>query len=209
MFFEIHTKENGMAKRVVFMNRPKTKVYLSPIEKSDLPLFAKYLSDETIANFLGHHSPVTSVDEEKWYENLGKNKENNKAVAIILKETDEAIGVMGFHRINWIDRTAFSGAFIGREDLLGSGFGTEAKMLWLKYAFLTLNLRQIHSCAYDFNARSIRYSEKCGYKKIAIYPDFIFRNGEYHDLVHLMVNREMWQPLWDDFEIRMKGETDV
>jgi RimJ/RimL family protein N-acetyltransferase len=192
--------------RPVFMSRPGTRVYLSPVEKGDLPFFAKVMNNEEISLFLQGHHPTTIEDEEEWFKKVSKRQENDRIFVIVLKETNEAIGVLGLHSINWIDRTAGTGAFIGREDLLGKGLGTEAKMLVLKYAFHELNLKMIVSRAYAFNGRSIRYSEKCGYKQIAVYPDWIFRDGKYHDLIHLMVTREMWEPLWKEFEERMKGD---
>lgn len=192
--------------RPVFMSRPGTRVYLSPVEKGDLPFFAKAMNNEEISRFLLERHPTTLEDEEEWYKRVSKRQESDCTFVIVLKETNEAIGVLGLHRINRTDRTATTGAFIGREDLLGKGLGTEAKMLALKHAFHELNLRMIISRVYAFNGRSIRYSEKCGYKKIAVYPDWIFRDGKYHDLIHLMVTREMWEPLWQEFEERMKGD---
>lgn len=195
-----------MGKRIVFLDMPNTRVYLSPVEKSDLPFLRQALNNKNITKFLRRHDPVMDIEEEQWFESLPKKKETDKVCSIILKKTHEVIGTIGLHNINSIDRTASTGTFIGREDLLGKGLGTEAKMLWLKYAFLTLNLRMIISRAYAFNGRSIRYSEKCGYKQIAVYPEFIFRDGKYHDLIHLMVTREMWEPKWREFEEKMKGE---
>jgi RimJ/RimL family protein N-acetyltransferase len=189
-----------MENRIVFLDLPKTRVYLRPVEKDDLPFFRQALNNENIAKLLNRHNPITEMEQEDWFENLPKKKEANRQCAIVLKEGDALIGSIGLHNINWIDRTAETGAFIGREDLHGKGLGTEAKMLWLKYAFLTLNLRQISSRAYAFNGRSIGYSLKCGYKEVGRYPKYVFRYGEYHDLVHLMVTREDWEPLWQEFE---------
>lgn len=188
------------------MSRPGTRVYLSPVEKGDLPFFVEAINNEEISQFLQGHYPTTIQDEENWFDRVSRRKESDSIFSIVLKQTNEAIGVIGLHNIKSIDKTASTGAFIGREDLLNKGLGTEAKMLMLKHAFLELNLRIIISRAYAFNGRSIRYSEKCGYKKIAVYPDFIFRNGKYHDLIHLMVTREMWEPLLEEFEDKMKGE---
>ena len=199
-------RENMTEKRVVFLDRPGTRVYLSPVSKADIAMCEHGMNDEHIAGFLRGHHPATAEDEQGWYDRVSKMRDNDRVCTIVLKETHEPIGIISIHRINWIDRTASTGAFIGRKDLLGIGLGTEAKMLMLKYAFLELNLRMIVSRAYAFNGRSIRYSEKCGYKQIAVYPEFVFRNGKYHDLIHLMVTREMWEPLWLKFEERM-GET--
>lgn len=192
-----------MPENIVFLDLPKTRVYLRPPEKGDLPFYRKALNDEKIAQFLRHYHPIMEQEEDEWLQSLPKRKETNRICAIVLKEKHETIGSIGLHDIDWISRTATTGTFIGKEELLGKGLGTEAKMLWLKYAFLGLNLRMIISRAYAFNGRSIRYSEKCGYKQIATYPQFVFRDGEYHDMVHLMVTREMWQPLWKDFKEKM------
>lgn len=196
-----------MTDHVVFLDMPKTRVYLRPVEKSDLSFFVRSLNNENIARFLQGHHMVMEMEEEDWFQNLPKKKESNRVCSIILKETHEVIGVIGLHGIDWINRTATTGTFIGKEEWLGKGLGTEAKMLWLKYAFLTLNLRQIYSRVYSFNGRSIRYSLKCGYSEIGRHPDAVFRDGKYHDIVHLLVTRENWEPLWHQFEEKMKGET--
>mgnify|MGYP001562059404 CR=1 FL=1 len=189
-----------MSDHVIFLDMPKTRVHLRPPEKSDLPFFVRVLNNENIAVFLQGHHMVMEMEEEEWFQNLPKRKDKNRVCSIVLKETHEVIGVIGLHDIDWINRTATTGTFIGKEELLGKGLGTEAKMLWLKHAFQTLNLRQIYSRAYAFNGRSISYSLKCGYKEIARYPDAVFRNGKYHDMIHLLVTREMWEPLWQKFE---------
>ncbi len=192
-----------MTERPVFLSLPQTRVYLSPIQASDLAFFQTALNNEAIARFLLTRTIIGEAEEREWYENKSKKKHENRDCSIILKETNEVIGNIGLHGIDWVSRTATTGTIIGREDLLGKGLGTEAKMLWLKYAFMELNMRIIISRAYAYNGRSIRYSEKCGYKQIAVYPEFVFRDGKYHDVVHLMVTREMWEPLWEDFKKKM------
>lgn len=193
-----------MDNHVVFLELPKTRVYLRPAEKGDLPFFRQTLNKESIAKFLTHHNPVLEAEEDQWFENLLKHKENTRHCSIVLKDNNELIGSIGLQNINWVNRTASTGTFIGREDLLGQGLGTEAKMLWLKYAFLTLNLRLICSGVYGFNGRSMGYAKKCGYREVGRHPKFVFRNGEYHDLVHFMVTIEEWLPLWEEFEAKMK-----
>ncbi len=198
-----------MSDNVVFLDMPKTRVYLRPPEKRDVPFYRQSMNKEGIARFLRYHNPVLEYDEEQWLEGLSKKNETNKLCAIVLKEGHETIGSIGLHEIDWISRTATTGTFIGREDLLGKGLGTEAKMLWLKYAFLGLNLRQIYSRVHAFNGRSAAYAKKCGYREIAQYPDHVFRDGEYHDLIHFLVTLNDWKPLWQEFEKKMKGESNV
>jgi RimJ/RimL family protein N-acetyltransferase len=192
--------------KVVFLDMPKTRVYLRPPERSDLDFFRQSLNKEAIARNLQHHHPLLEKDELDWFEGLSRRKETDKLCSIVLKETDEVIGSIGLHNIDWISRTASTGTFIGREDLQGIGLGTEAKMLWLKYAFLGLNLRQIYSRVYIFNGRSASYAKRCGYTETGRYNDHIFRDGSYHDLIHFVVTKENWMPLWEKFKQEMRGE---
>jgi ribosomal-protein-alanine N-acetyltransferase len=194
-----------MENHVVFLDLPKTRVYLRPVEKGDLSFFVRAINDEAIRRFLVTPGPMTELEEEHWYESIEKRKDNNRVSSIVLKETHEVIGIIGVHGIDWISRTATTGTFIGRKDLWGKGLGTEAKMLWLKYIFFTLNLRQIYSYAYDFNKRSIGYSLKCGYRKIGTYPNDTFREGKYHDVISLMVTCADWKSLWVKFQKQMSG----
>ncbi len=189
-----------MTDKIVFLDMPETRVYLRPPERGDLPFFRQALNNEAIARYLLGHHPCLEMEETEWFESLPKRKHTDRVCAIVLKADDQVIGSMGLHMIDWVSRTASTGAFIGREDLLGKGLGTEAKMMWLKHAFLELDLRQIYSRVFEFNGRSMGYAKKCGYSEIARYPKAIFRDGGYHDLVHFLATKESWLPLWREFE---------
>jgi RimJ/RimL family protein N-acetyltransferase len=104
---------------------------------------------------------------------------------------------MSIFRINWIDRTATTGAMIGNKKYWNNGYGTEAKMLLLKYAFETLGLRKIHSLAFAYNERSVNYSLKCGYKIIGRQKDEKFKFGKYHDVIMLEVFQDQWRAAYD------------
>lgn len=185
---------------VVFLKGKK--VSLRPVEKTDLPQIVRWINDPEVRLFLESWLPQSSADEEKWIESLGKRKDTNIVLAI---ETVQGkhIGLMGLHNIKWRDRVADTGAMIGEKEFWGKGYGSEAKILLLEYAFNTLNLRKICSAAYAFNARSINYSLKCGYKEEGRQRGHIFRAGEYHDKVLLAIFQEDFLPVWEKYQ---KGE---
>jgi RimJ/RimL family protein N-acetyltransferase len=101
---------------------------------------------------------------------------------IELVENQRLIGVMAIHQINWVDKTAKTGSMIGYADCVSKGYGSEAKMMLLDYAFNTLGLRIIYSEAITYNKRSNGSLEKCGYQKIGTFQKKHFRKGEYHDV---------------------------
>jgi len=144
--------------------------------------------------------PVAEAGEAEWVERHQKGNDKEIVLVIVDAKTDKPIGSMGLHRINWKDRTATTGAVIGEKSYWGKGYGSEAKMLLLQYAFHSLNLRKICSLVLSFNGRSQAYSEKCGYKVEGTLKEHIFKNGQYWDEIHLAVFKEDWEPLWKRFQ---------
>lgn len=179
------------------------RLYLRPARRSDIPLFVRWMNDPEIRQFIKRDMPLSEMEEEEWF---GKHtKDKNNVFLVICLTSGRIIGTMGIHRINWKDRTATTGAVIGEKDCWDRGYGQEAKMALLEYAFNTLNLRKICSTVFAFNTRSIAYSKKCGYKVEGVLKAHNFVGGEYVDRVHLAVFREDWLALRT--KLQRKGNT--
>ena len=182
---------------VVFLRGKR--VNLRPPTKADIPYFLRWMNSEEVRQYVTSFLPVMEADEDEWLERVRKNKENDVVLVIVDQKTSKPIGVMGIHRINWVSRVATTGAIIGEKTYWGKGYGSEAKMLLLQYAFETLNLRKICSLVFGFNERSVAYSKKCGYRVEGVLKDHHFKNGAYCDEIHMAVFREWWLPIWDRF----------
>lgn len=186
--------------QIVF--RQSNRVILRPLAREDLPYIVQWINDPEVTQFLTACLPITKDDEDEWFDNVRKNKSNNIVLAVVVD--DKIIGTMGIHRISWKNRTATTGACIGYKPYWGKGYGTEAKMLLLDYAFNTLNLRKICSEVIAFNERSYRYNCKCGYKEEGRRKAQHFQDGEYWDEILLAVFKEDWLPLWEAFVAEQK-----
>jgi RimJ/RimL family protein N-acetyltransferase len=157
----------------------------------------RWINDPEVTQFLHSYLPMSEQEELEWVNGLAKKKSEEMIFSIIVE--GKLIGIMGLHRINVKDRTATTGSIIGEKEYWGKGYGTEAKMLLLHYAFNTLNLRKICSAAIAFNERSLRFNRKCGYEIEGTLREQFWRNGQYHDLVQIAVFRDKWLPLWEKF----------
>ncbi len=183
--------------KLVFLKGKKT--LLRPLRKTtDFELCLHWINDPEVNQYLLVHFPVTEKKEVEWFDNLA----NNPGEIVLGIETldGKLIGTMGLHRINGKDRTALTGALIGEKEYWGKGYGTDAKMTLLDYAFNTLNLRKINSSVYAFNKRSLKYNLKCGYKIEGVRKKQIFRNGKYHDEILIAVFKEDWLPVWKKYQ---------
>lgn len=124
---------------------------------------------------------------------------SEKDVTLVIESRSEAIGTMGAHGIDWVNRTATTGSLIWEQKNWNRGIGTCAKMVFLNYLFNRLNLRIIYSHVIAFNGRSARYSDKCGYVEVGRLPQRFQFGTEYADELILMVTRETWEPKWEVF----------
>ncbi|MDO8557551.1 MAG: GNAT family protein [Candidatus Jorgensenbacteria bacterium] len=170
------------------------KVTLRPVVKEDVPRFLVWINDPDVRQYLSMYLPVMEADEQAWFENLSKSKETD--IVFLIIADDQPIGCMGIHRINWKDKTAITGAFIGEKKYWGKGYGTEAKMLLLNYAFNSLNLRKVCASVLSFNGRSHAYQLKCGYKEEGRRKQQVYKNGRYWDEIFTAVFKKDWLPLW-------------
>jgi len=171
------------------------RLYLRPVLKSDIKHLLRWINDEEVTQYLLVHEPLMEADENAWFDDLPKRKGKDYIFSIVLN-SGRIIGTMGIHKISWRDRTATTGALIGDKACWGKGYGTEAKMLVLRYAFQTLNLRKIRSSVVSFNMRSYAYLLKCGYVVEGQRRREFYRNGRYWDEILLAVYSSAWKRLW-------------
>ena len=91
------------------------------------------------------------------------------------------IGTVSLENINYINRSAKLGIFIGEEKHRGKGIGKEAIQLILDYGFHYLNLNSIQLSVFAFNERAIACYKKCGFKEVGRLREAYYLNGKYYE----------------------------
>lgn len=178
--------------------RESKRVRLRIITEDDAPTLATWMNDPETTQYITRYLPMTTAAQREWIAKLYKSNEDF-VFGIESTEDDTLIGTMGIHGVRYQHGTATTGAVIGNKAYLGKGYGSEAKMLLLKYAFDTLGLRKICATVYAFNERSLAYQKKCGYQIEGVRKNQHFINGQYWDEVLLAVYREDWLPIWEQY----------
>lgn len=184
------------------------KTILRPLEPEDLPEVYRYINDPEVLQHLAGYWPQTMARERAWLEHL--EKRDNQIVFAVDAADDENkgvfLGTMGMHSIDYRNQHCTTGAALGaRPDLLSKGYGADAKMTQLHYAFTQLNMRKVCSRVYATNGRSKRYLEKCGYKCIGVHKQHIYNNGEFVDECLMEVFKDDFMELWYNYT-QQKGE---
>ncbi len=158
------------------------KVRLRPIERDDLPRYVEWFNDPEARRHLLMYLPFSLAQEERWFENLlGRLERQTDAILAI--ETGEGvhIGNMGLHAIDWRNRAAELGIFIGDKTYWGQGYGTDAIRTLLGLAFREMNLHRVFLRVNEDNARGIRCYEKAGFQREGVSRDAAFKQGTYYD----------------------------
>jgi RimJ/RimL family protein N-acetyltransferase len=174
------------------------RVKLRLVNEGDVDEMTKWVNDPEVTQYITINHPIYRESEIEYVKALQGRKDD----FIFAVETIDGvyIGNMGLHKVNHIDGTASTGAMFGNKDYWGKGYGSEAKMLLLDFAFNNLNLRKIYSSAIAFNERSIAYQQKTGYQIEGVRKDQIFKNGKYWDEVLLAIFREDWISIWNQYK---------
>jgi RimJ/RimL family protein N-acetyltransferase len=76
----------------------------------------------------------------------------------------------------------------------------------LEYAFNTLDLRKVCASVYDFNPRSKRCMEKCGYHQEGVRKQHIFRNGRLVDEILMAVFKDDFIKVWEVYKKKFLGK---
>lgn len=185
--------------RAVFLCGKKT--ILRPIDpERDLEKCLRWVNDQEIQKFVAGYLPMAALAEIEYLKKKASSVPTNDIMLAIETQEGVHIGNIGLHNINWKDRTATTGTMIGEKEFWGRGYGTDAKMTLLSYAFYSLNLRKICSSVLAYNERSLRYSLRCGYKQEGVLRHQRYKNGRYYDELLLAVFKKDWRPLWRRYQ---------
>ena len=178
------------------MNIYGKRVLLRAMEMEDCEFVRGMFNDPEIENLvIGWAFPLSKYSQIKWYEN--NNDKHNFRFIIETKE-DGAIGVATLLDIDWKNRMAQHGIKLAKKYIRGKGYGTDAVMAIMRYAFDELGLNRLNGSWFPENIPSKTMYMKCGWKEEGIRRNYIFKHGEYRDLVETGVLASDYYQLIED-----------
>ncbi|MCP1308417.1 GNAT family N-acetyltransferase [Paenibacillus tyrfis] len=162
-------------------------IYLRPIEMDDLDDYYAYLSDPTTSRFTGTQKVFSRQTAASWIENISKPDGSRVDLMIVSQATDRLVGEVVLNDIDPVNRSANIRIAIAGQANQGKGYGTEAMLLMLHYAFGTLNLHRVELSVYAFNDRAIHVYEKLGFKREGVQRDSLYWDHQYHDAIIMSI----------------------
>lgn len=169
------------------------KCYLSPCAPEDAAAWAGWFNDLEVALPLGDeaYTPFSLPKSEELV--AGVIRDQDHVFGIVDLGTDALIGRCMLFDLDWVNRTAMLGIFIGEKACWGQGYGQEAVRLLLDYGFNLLNLNSVMLGAFAFNQRAIHCYERVGFKAIGRRRQARVIAGVKHDVLLMDILAEEFE----------------
>ena len=143
------------------------RLILRPFVKTDLEDFYEYASVEGTGEMAGWHH---HENREKSSQILDLFISEDKTFAVCLKESGKVIGSLGVEKYGMEEKLTEFDGYRGREigyvlskEYWGKGLMPEAVSAVVDYLFNECDMDFLTCGYYDFNSRSKRVQEKCGF----------------------------------------------
>lgn len=177
---------NKLTKPVKFIEGEK--VYLRPVEEQDLELLYFGKNNPKVRETLFLFFPM-SIEQVKQEIATYINSRENLYFTIVEQQTDIAVGLTAFVRIDYVSRMATFFLAIYDPDYWSKGYGTEATKLMIEYGFDILNLNRIQLHVAVENEFAVRAYKKCGFLIEGTLREAMYHHDKYCDFYLMSILR--------------------
>ncbi len=157
------------------------------ISENDTSNIVKWRNNPNVNRHFCMQDRLTEEAHTYWLNNVVKT---NKAKQFIISEesTGMDIGTVYLRDIDYKNKKAEMGVYIGEDCCRGKGYGSEAIRFIINYGFATLNLHKIYLRVLANNSIGIKSYEKCGFMyEGTAKDDIILPDGKYQDIIFMAI----------------------
>lgn len=163
---------------------------LRPWEKDDLKSLIKHANNQSIAKNMMDDFPHPYTEKEG-NEFLEFAMKNNPPLIMAIEIDGEAVGSIGLHPQNDIQRKNGELGYWLSESYWNKGIITKAIKEMVKYGFDNFDIERIFARPFGTNIASIKALEKAGFRLEAHLENTLYKNEEYQDeLIYAL--RKKW-----------------
>ncbi len=171
-------------------------IWLAAVEPKEMAEAVVLWNRDSEYQRLGRIEPANQYSVKKmtgWAE-VDQENDPPKGYVFVIRvlENDRLIGICSLGGEVFPHGEGFVGLGIGEREQWSKGYGTDAMMVILRYAFQELNLRRVALSVSAYNPRAIRSYEKVGFVHEGRMRQFFLRDGQRWDIVFMGILRDEW-----------------
>ncbi|HLP10737.1 MAG TPA: GNAT family N-acetyltransferase [Flavobacteriales bacterium] len=160
------------------------RLCLRKFTTEDTPAMFVLRSDEEIMHFIPRPLAKTEQDARELIDKMNTGIANAELInwAIVLKETNALIGLVGFVKIH---KEHYRGelGYMLHKNFHGKGLMLEATTAVIEHGFNTMNLHSIEAIINPANSKSARVLERHNFRKEAHFKENFFHRGVFEDTI--------------------------
>lgn len=166
-------------------------VRLRPVRPGDHALIVGWQNEPEVWRLMDYDRSFTLEDVQRL-----EAQAENEGSPFIIEVDGRPIGRIGLNQHRPRDRVCSLYVFIGEPDQWGKGFGTDAILAILGYAFETLDMHLVELWSLASNLRALRVYRACGFSIDGTLRERSFKDGHWQDRVVLSIRRDEFQATW-------------
>lgn len=157
------------------------RVTLRRSEMRDVELIQSWQNDPIVFRWMDYVRPFTVEDIKE-----SEERARQEGDPFVIEVEGRPLGRIGLNNFRPRDHVASLYVFVGERESWGKGYGRDALMALLAYAFDTRNLRLVELWTLADNERAIRMYKGCGFVEDGRLRDRSWIEGHYID--HLIMS---------------------
>jgi RimJ/RimL family protein N-acetyltransferase len=156
-----------------------SKIYLTELDRANAEAIRAWLNDPEVHRYLlVGHVPLTREEEERYYDSQATASDAYN-FEIHVAADGRFIGHIGLKDVSLLHRHGEIGLVIGSTDDWGKGYGEDAIVTCLRFAFLTLGLHSVCIKADERHERALELYSRIGFVQTGLERERVYREGRF------------------------------
>jgi RimJ/RimL family protein N-acetyltransferase len=147
------------------------------LQEGQVKIVSTGIDDEDLKELGQDYSVLENLSETRLYP-----PNMPSSMVFRIEYEDKLIGEIGFRTIKWFNRKAEISLFIAPAHQ-GKGFGKQALLMLMKFAFKKMNLYRLEAEVIDYNDPAKSLVEKLGFVLEGRLRDAKYNDGNYYDIL--------------------------
>lgn len=165
------------------------KIVLRKMNREDTENIVKWRNNERVREHFIYREVFTPQGHEKWMDTM---VDTGKVEQFIICEKADMrpVGSVYFRDIDRVQKEAEYGIFIGEDDAIGKGYGSETARLAVCYAWEQMGMEKLVLRVFTDNEAAVKSYEQAGFKKKTVLEAVECSDGERKDMFFMTLEKK-------------------
>lgn len=159
------------------------KILLRPMTEEDTENIVRWRNEAFVRKNFIYQKPFTAEGHRHWMETMVNT--GRVVQFIICTPEEKPVGSVYLRDIDRVHNKAEYGIFIGEEEALSKGYGSEAAELMIRYAFEELHLHKLYLRVLAGNEQARKSYEHAGFVQEGYFKDDVLLPEGYQDVIFM------------------------